>query len=465
MLFVPYSTDAPIYHLPIATGVVVVANIAAYFATSFQVLIGNLEPESIEWLMLQFNQINPLQWITNLFIHAGFEHLLVNMFFLFAFGLVIEGKIGGFKFAALYLLLGVVGSAMIQVPLFFLGAGNGVVGTTSIIFGLMVIAALWAPENELDCFYWIFRLAGSVEIRIVVICVTFVFLQLVLIMFRPFSLTAEMLHLFGALMGLAIGFLMLRQDWVDCEGWDIVSRNTFLHDYTFFMSDKQRRRVTQKVATHHDPVAAALALVGTKPTATPVAASSPSSPRSSVATTATQVRSTDPPSVPTESISTKLASTTAALRQRLKGEKGVAAETEKVEPQANDHPEFNRLSFSMRQAVETGNLAMCEQSFSRLDQLQLTSGLSERTLFRYVALLGKQKKWLEAVRPLHLISDRQGVLADEARIRIAQIQISVLHKPKLALETLSMISAAEDQKPELLAKRQQLILAAQKASQ
>ena len=48
MLFVPYSTDAPIYHLPIATGAIILANIVIFFATTFQVMLGNVEVEQIE---------------------------------------------------------------------------------------------------------------------------------------------------------------------------------------------------------------------------------------------------------------------------------------------------------------------------------------------------------------------------------------------------------------------------------
>ncbi len=71
MLFVPYSTDAPIYYLPFATGTIIVANVVIFFATTFQVFpLGKLEVEDIEWLILEFDQINPIQWITGSFMHA-----------------------------------------------------------------------------------------------------------------------------------------------------------------------------------------------------------------------------------------------------------------------------------------------------------------------------------------------------------------------------------------------------------
>ena len=92
MLFLPYNTDAPLYYLPYATGGIIVANIVIFCATTLQVMLGNLEIESIEWLILQFSTINPFQWISGSFMHGDPMHLLSNMFFLWAFGVVIEGK-------------------------------------------------------------------------------------------------------------------------------------------------------------------------------------------------------------------------------------------------------------------------------------------------------------------------------------------------------------------------------------
>ena len=94
MLIAPYSTDAPIYYRPWVTGSLIVANVLIFFATTFQLMTGNVEEESIAWLILDFKTINPLQWITGAFMHGDFMHLLGNMFFLWAFGLVVEGKIG-----------------------------------------------------------------------------------------------------------------------------------------------------------------------------------------------------------------------------------------------------------------------------------------------------------------------------------------------------------------------------------
>lgn len=55
----------------------------------------------------------PWQYITYMFMHAGFDHLLFNMFALWMFGYVLENYWGGKKFLFYYLVTG-VGAAIVQ---------------------------------------------------------------------------------------------------------------------------------------------------------------------------------------------------------------------------------------------------------------------------------------------------------------------------------------------------------------
>ena len=166
-MIIPYTTDAPLYHWPIATVSIIVINVVTFFATVFRVMLGHLELDDIEWLVLQFDQINPLQWITAQFMHGDLMHLMGNMFFLFAFGLIVEGKIGNFRFVLLYLFIALIDGALVQIPMYLLGGEGAALGASGVIFGLMVIAVIWAPENELDCFYWIMFYAGTFEARVI----------------------------------------------------------------------------------------------------------------------------------------------------------------------------------------------------------------------------------------------------------------------------------------------------------
>ncbi|MEL6109733.1 MAG: rhomboid family intramembrane serine protease, partial [Planctomycetota bacterium] len=125
--FFPYGTDAPKYHYPIVTLVVIALNVIVFFFTG----LGDYQDH--RWLILNYDQINPLQWVTAAFMHAGFAHLIGNMVFLWVFGQIVEGKTGNWLFAASYLTLASVFGAVVQIPMFlFFGGEGGALGASGV---------------------------------------------------------------------------------------------------------------------------------------------------------------------------------------------------------------------------------------------------------------------------------------------------------------------------------------------
>jgi len=94
-------------NLLIINGILMLANIT--FETVYKVQLA-------DFLGLHYfdsELFKPWQYITYMFMHAGFEHLLFNMFALWMFGYVLENYWGGKKFLFYYLVTG-VGAAIIQ---------------------------------------------------------------------------------------------------------------------------------------------------------------------------------------------------------------------------------------------------------------------------------------------------------------------------------------------------------------
>ncbi|MFK7821318.1 MAG: rhomboid family intramembrane serine protease, partial [Planctomycetaceae bacterium] len=110
MLFLfPINTDAPVNYFPAGTIGLIVTNIVVFILTGL-----NQRPDLADPWILWFGAIRPHQWLTAFFMHAGFAHLIGNMIFLWAFGLVVEGKLGWKKFIPLYLMLGISQCAVEQ---------------------------------------------------------------------------------------------------------------------------------------------------------------------------------------------------------------------------------------------------------------------------------------------------------------------------------------------------------------
>ncbi|EMI56174.1 rhomboid family intramembrane serine protease [Rhodopirellula sallentina] len=481
MLFFPYSTDAPVYHYPIATGTIAVLNVAAYVATTIQVATGNLALEDVRWLALTFDGIHPLQWITHCFLHIHPFQLIVNVLFLWSFGLVIEGKIGSFLFTVFYFGIHIFCAALAQsmfyalsfaVPevseMFAVGADNG-------IYILMAMALIWAPENEMNCVFLLLvprlgKMGGGImtELRISTLATAYIFIELIMFFFLGLLVWQAGFHLLSLLIGVVLAFVMLRMEWVDCEDWDIISRNEWLHGYPFLCSEERRQRLSETVDLRHDAVSMALATSTTASTsnASYMAARSSTMARSAKGDTTTiapRQGQTHAASTPSSGSQAPISQPPKKSKRRgLLGTKGRSAEPPPPTPQqiAASHPDFNRITMLMRQAVTNKSLMLAEQHFAKLQELGLAIGLSDKTLFGFASLLGTHKKFLPALAPLQLIVEHNGPMAPDALLRIAQIQLKVMRLPGEAVKTLRRIQfpAESANSPETLSEPQQKIV-------
>lgn len=218
MIFLPIGTDAPLYHYPITTVGLIITNIVC-----FGVMVSSGQPDS--WV-LEFSHIDPIEWVTNMFAHAGPGHLLGNMFFLWGFGLIVEGKIGWARTLCVYMIIGIVESAIIQAIMCAGGATEGgALGASAAIMGFMAISLIWAPKNEvkLFLFFWFVLIVRAFVWDVTVMMFACVYLALDLASFLIIDqgVGSAALHLTGALVGLGVGVLFVKRDWVDCENWDL----------------------------------------------------------------------------------------------------------------------------------------------------------------------------------------------------------------------------------------------------
>ncbi len=220
MILFPISTDAPIYHRPFGTVGLILANVVTFVAT-----VSDL-PVAVEQYGLHHGVgFTPVEWVTSNFIHGGFIHLVGNVIFLWGFGLIVEGKVGTLNFLAIYMGIG-VSECILEQAIFIHSSGISF-GASAIIFGLMAISLIWAPQNELSVFYWLFfRFVGVFDLSVVAFAIlkmlTSVFIIVVFLMIE-FPTGGEVLHLMGAGIGAIIGLFYLKTKLVDCEGWDILS--------------------------------------------------------------------------------------------------------------------------------------------------------------------------------------------------------------------------------------------------
>src|SRR5271166_4494369 len=141
-MLLPWGSDAPLYHRPVATIVLIVlcsVSFLAFPAHKYE-----------DWALVLGEGVHPVQWVTNLFMHDGWDHLIGNMVFLWVFGIIVEGKLGWWAFLLAFLGIGVMESAGTQI-LIHPEEPIHMVGASGAIYGLLAMCLVWAPKNEIHC--------------------------------------------------------------------------------------------------------------------------------------------------------------------------------------------------------------------------------------------------------------------------------------------------------------------------
>jgi len=92
-----------------------------------------------EWL-----RIHPWSAVSYMFLHANMSHIFFNMLGLYIFGPPVEARLGGRRFATLYLFSGLAG-ALLSV----LTSPAAVVGASGAVYGVMLGFAWFWPRQQI----------------------------------------------------------------------------------------------------------------------------------------------------------------------------------------------------------------------------------------------------------------------------------------------------------------------------
>lgn len=230
MCFIPVDSDAPIYHYPLTTVGLIATNIVTFVATDWG--FGRMADE---WILSFGHGYDFQQWLTYSFVHFGPLHLVGNMVGLWAFGMIIEGKIGFWKFLLLYLAIGVTGGAVLQWWMQnAVGPPIGCGGASLVIFALMGICLIWSPLNDLQCVMIWWNRTVEFDMPVVWFSGLCIAKEMFLTGAGEFQMGSAFGHSLGAVIGLVAGVGLLKHKLVDCEGWDVFTVSKGAHNKGYF---------------------------------------------------------------------------------------------------------------------------------------------------------------------------------------------------------------------------------------
>jgi membrane associated rhomboid family serine protease len=142
---------------PYVTIILIALNVAAYLATAVQVHSltnpsGHVSPHSLffKWQLFPaavYRNDAYYRLITSAFLHVNLLHIGVNMIALAIIGPPVEQAIGRWRFAVVYLLAALGGSAAVYA---FGSPGLPVVGASGAVYGLFGVCLVMARRLNLD---------------------------------------------------------------------------------------------------------------------------------------------------------------------------------------------------------------------------------------------------------------------------------------------------------------------------
>jgi len=194
------------FQLTEVTKMLIIMNVIVFFAAAF--IFGGAIDHFLILYYPTLNEFQPVQLITNIFMHGSLGHLFFNMFGLVIFGPKLEYLWGPKKFLFYYLFTG-IGAMLLYlivnpIEIKYLGGRPGaLLGASGALFGVMAAYGLKFPNEVLRMIF------PPISIRAVHLVLILMSID-ILFGFRMVNTgIAHFAHIGGALFGF---FLM--------EYWD-----------------------------------------------------------------------------------------------------------------------------------------------------------------------------------------------------------------------------------------------------
>ncbi|MDR0684797.1 MAG: rhomboid family intramembrane serine protease [Spirochaetaceae bacterium] len=131
------------------------------------------------------------QFLTYMFAHVNFSHILFNMLALFVFGARTERHMGSKEFLLYYLVTGVLAGFFSFIVFLFTGAARvPLLGASGAIFAVQLAFASFFPDSIL--YIW-----GILPLRAPVMVLVFTAIEMFLMIFGAANGVAHMTHLAG----------------------------------------------------------------------------------------------------------------------------------------------------------------------------------------------------------------------------------------------------------------------------
>jgi len=219
-MFPLYDESAPLLRPPYVTLFLITINVLIFIII---LLSGDLEAFFLRYGTIPEHILrgeNLFTLFTSMFLHAGFIHLIGNMWFLWLFGDNLEDNLGRIRFLVFYLIVGIIANIFHVFTVSSGQAGIPVVGASGAISGLLGGYLVLFPKSRIRAFMVVFYRPYLFSIPAFLYIAIWFLYQLIyqLLYIGIYTSIAYMAHIGGFISGMVLIFFfrreIIREDYV-----------------------------------------------------------------------------------------------------------------------------------------------------------------------------------------------------------------------------------------------------------
>ena len=235
-LIFPWQVDVPEDRWPVVNWLIILATVTVFFCQRpdfeewehrYWAYVNNPSPQKVEPEVPGITGAYRLDgWrlkglLGYMWLHAGWLHLIGNMWFLWLFGNAVCAKLGNLKHLPLYILMGFSAAAF-----HLLLDGDPALGASGAINGIIGMYAVLFYQNEITCYLVFWPLIPYVYVRQFAVSSIWMILFWLLwdaagaIFLNGSSNVAYAAHLGGFAAGFGLAFLLCRIGWITMEEYE-----------------------------------------------------------------------------------------------------------------------------------------------------------------------------------------------------------------------------------------------------
>ena len=161
-------------------------------------------------LMYEPHSYNLLNMFTAAFAHGGWDHLLGNLFFFFAFAASIEMILGMLRYVLIFSSLAVGTHLSYSLAMVNINEALPTLGLSGVVMGMIGVFVYLMPKVNIRCFLWFFIIFRIVKIPAWILAAWYVSWDIYALFFSGDQSAINFIaHISGATIGFALGLIFL----------------------------------------------------------------------------------------------------------------------------------------------------------------------------------------------------------------------------------------------------------------